>query len=91
MQPYAQEYLENKQAFDAWRQQQAQMQQPVQQAPQEPEQPRWWNPPEIRESYKQYLIKDENGREVIHPDAPLDAKHSLYEYQKYKADFAQKF
>ena len=91
MQPYAQEYLENKQAFDAWRQQQAQMQQPVQQAPQEPEQPRWWNPPEIRESYKQSLIKDENGREVIHPDAPLDAKHSLYEYQKYKADFAQKF
>ena len=46
-------------------------------------------PPEIRESYKQYLIKDENGREVIHPDAPLDAKHSLYEYQKYKADLLE--
>lgn len=93
MQPYAQEYLQNKQAFDSWRNGQAQQQQqiPQQQAAPEPEQPRWWNPPELRESYKQYLVKDENGREVIHPDAPLEAKHSLYEFQKYKADFAQKF
>jgi hypothetical protein len=52
---------------------------------------KWWSPPEVRESYRQYLVKDENGREVISGDAPLDAKHALYEYQKYKADFAQKF
>lgn len=91
MQPYAQEYLQNKQAFDQWRHGQTQQQIPQQQAAPEPEPPRWWNPPEVRESYKQYLVKDENGREVIHPDAPLDAKHSLYEFQKYKADFAQKF
>ena len=94
--PLAQEYLENKQQFEAWRQGQQQpvqqqVQPQMQQPPQEPEQPRWWNPPEVRESYKQYLVKDENGRETIHPDAPLEAKHSLYEYQKYKSDFAQKF
>jgi hypothetical protein len=92
--PYAQEYLAHRPEFEQWRQaRQAPPQQP--QAPQlqaaQPQQSGWWNPPAIRESYKQYLIKDENGREVISPDAPLDARHALYEYQKYKADFAQKF
>ena len=91
--PYAQEYLTHRPEFEKWRTAREQPQ-PAQQAPvaarQEPA-ASWWNPPEVRESYKQYLVKDESGREVISPDAPLDAKHALYEYQKYKADFAQKF
>jgi hypothetical protein len=93
--PYAQEYLTYRPEFEQWRasrEQQAPQaqQQPASQARQQ-EAAKWWNPPEVRESYKQYLVKDENGREVIAPDAPLDARHALYEYQKYKADFAQKF
>lgn len=93
--PYAQEYLEHRPEFEQWRS--ARQQPAPQPMPQQPTQQRqqqaagWWNPPQIRESYKQYLVKDENGREVISPDAPLDARHALYEYQKYKADFAQKF
>jgi hypothetical protein len=89
--PYAQEYLSHRDQFEKWRAQQDRpAPAPQPQAPQ-PEQHKWWNPPEVRESYKRYLVKDENGREVIDPDAPLDARHALYEYQKYKADFAQKF
>lgn len=96
--PYAQEYLSNRREFEAWRSSQSQPQHPQvaqaqqlqQQAPQ-PEKPKWWNPPEVRESYKRYLVKDENGREVISEDAPLDARHALMEYQQYKADFAKKF
>jgi hypothetical protein len=45
----------------------------------------------VRDAYKRYLVRDESGREVIHPDAPLDAKHTLTEFLQYKADFAQKF
>jgi hypothetical protein len=91
--PYAQEYLTHRESFERWRDQQSRPQQPqpVQQQSQSPAQKGWWNPPEVRESYKRYLVKDESGREVVSPDAPLDAKHALYEYQKYKADFAQKF
>lgn len=96
--PYAQEYLSNRREFEAWRQSQSQqpqhpqMQQAQQlQAAKQPEKPKWWNPPEVRESYKRYLVKDENGREVISEEAPLDARHALMEYQQYKADFAKKF
>jgi hypothetical protein len=60
-------------------------------SPQSQEKAKWWNPPEVRESYKRYLVKDENGREVISEDAPLDARHALMDYQQYKADFAKKF
>lgn len=92
--PYAQQYLQNREPFERWLESQRQAPQ-QQQAPQQAAPPqetkKWWNPPEVRESFKQYLVKDENGREVISPDAPLDARHALYEYQKYKADFAQKF
>lgn len=97
--PIAQQYFQNREpfeqflsqreAFQQWLATQQQQRQPV--APQAPQQKKWWNPPEVRESYKQYLVKDENGREIVSPDAPLDAKHALYEYQKYKADFAQRF
>jgi hypothetical protein len=37
------------------------------------------------------MVKDENGRESVHPDAPMHVKDELYEYQRYRADFAQKF
>jgi hypothetical protein len=97
--PIAQQYLQNREpfeqfqqhreAFQQWLASQQQQRQPV--APQAQQQKKWWNPPEVRESFKQYLVKDENGREIVSPDAPLDAKHALYEYQKYKADFAQRF
>lgn len=96
--PYAQEYLSNKREFDAWRSSQSQQQHPqaaqaqmAQQQVRQPEKAKWWNPPEVRESYKRYLVKDENGREAISEEAPLDARHALMEYQQYKADFAKKF
>lgn len=92
--PYAQQYLQNREPFERWlasqREQPKPAAQPEQQSASEAIK-RWWNPPELRESYKQYLVKDDSGREVIAESAPLDARHALYEYQKYKADFAQKF
>jgi hypothetical protein len=95
--PYAQEYLHNRRDFEEFRKSREQQAQPqvaqAQQAQQvkQPEQNKWWNPPKVRDSYKRYLVKDENGREVIDPEAPLDARHELYEYQQYKADFAKRF
>lgn len=96
--PYAQEYLANKREFDSWRQGRMsqspspQAQQAAQLQQTQPQQAKsWWNPPEIKESYKRYLTKDEAGREVISPDAPLDARYQLEEYQQYRADFAKKF
>jgi hypothetical protein len=87
--PVLREYLTYRDKFREYRdQQQAPL--PVQ-VEEPPEQPRWWNPPQVRESYKRFLVRDENGREVISDDAPLEAKHELYEYQQYKAEFAQKF
>lgn len=91
--PYASEYLSNKPLFEEWMrvrsQPQAQAPQPQQQP--QPEENAWWNPPKVRDAYLQYLVKDENGREIIAPEAPLDAKHSLAELLSYKADFAKKF
>jgi hypothetical protein len=91
--PVVQEYMANRPEFEKW---QASLRQPQQQpvAPQAaatPEQSKWWNPPQVRDAYKRYLVRDESGREVIHPDAPLDARHTLTEFLQYKADFAQKF
>lgn len=91
--PIAQDYLSNRPEFEKWKaaQKQSQAQQAQQlQAQTEPKKG-WWNPPEVKDSYKRYLVKDENGREVIHPDAPLDARQSLAEWMNYKADFANKF
>lgn len=91
--PVASEYLSNRELFDQWRQSQQQPQQAPQQAPapaaQKPEES-WWNPPKVRDSFKQYMIRDENGREIIDPNAPFEAKHELGEYQAYKANFAKK-
>lgn len=92
--PVASEYLSNREMYERWKQSQNQPQAaaPQAQAPQaQPEEQGWWNPPKVRDAYKQYLVKDESGREVISPDAPLEAKHSLLEYQSYKAEFARKF
>ncbi len=96
--PYAQEYLANRRDFEAWRKSQSQQ---VQQHPQvaqaqglqqaQPQAKGWWNPPQVRDSYKRFLVKDEDGREVVDPNAPPSAKEELYEYQQYKADFAKKF
>ena len=91
--PIAQEYLQNRDQYEAWKASQFQNPQRTQQpqaAPQ-PEEKSWWNPPDVKESYKRYLIKDEQGRDTIHPEAPLDAKASLEEYMNFRADFAQKF
>jgi hypothetical protein len=90
--PVAQEYLNNREAFEAWKaqsgapQQQAQAQAP---APQQEEQS-WWNPPKISESDKRFLSRDENGREVISESAPLDVAARLRDYQQYRADFAER-
>lgn len=92
--PIAQEYLQNRTQFEQWRaghnqQQQVPQQQPV--ATPQPEKKSWWNPPEIKDSHRRYLVKDENGRDVISADAPLDAKAALQDYFDYRANFAEKF
>lgn len=94
--PYAQEYLPYRNEFQEWlknrgSQQSAQVQQAQQLQKQEPEKPKWWNPPQVRDSYKRYLTRDEEGREIIDPNAPMAAREELLEYQQYKADFAKKF
>jgi hypothetical protein len=94
MMPVAQQYLQHRPQFDKWLAEQragaAPQQAPVQAAPQ-PQEEKWWNPPPMRDAFKRYIVKDENGRDTIHPDAPLDAKHALTEFFQYKQDFAEKF
>jgi hypothetical protein len=89
--PYAQEYLQHRPEFDKWRaaQQQATVAPPTA-APAPKENP-FWNPPQLRDAYKRYIVKDENGRDTISPDAPLDAKHAITEFFQYKQDFADRF
>ena len=91
--PVAQEYLTNRPQFEAWRKAQSAQAQQAQQLQQQtqPEKPKWWAPPEVKDSYRRYMTKDESGREIIDPNAPLDARHALEEAQQYKADFAKKF
>lgn len=84
--PIAQEYLTNRPEFEKWKAAQAQQaQQPKE------EKPAWWNPPQVSDAHRRYLTRDENGREVIAENAPLDAQAALSEYMNYRADFAQKF
>lgn len=90
--PYAQQYLQNREPFERWLASQRERQAaPQQQVSAQEAVRRWWNPPEVKDSDKQFLTRDENGREMIAENAPLHVRERLYEYQKYKADFAQKF
>ena len=87
--PVAQEYLANRQQFEAWKSAQSQQQQAPQQ--QSEGEPGWWNPPQLTDAHKRYLVKDANGRDAIAENAPLDAQAALSEWMGYRADFAQKF
>ena len=85
--PYATEYLQNRQAYQKWQEEQARAAQPK-----PAEKPKWWSPPEVDEAYKSYIIRDpQTGREVIDPRAPLHAQEALRKYQDYTANFARKF
>jgi len=84
--PYAQEYLKNQKAFAEWQKAQAEAAKPK-----PAEQPKWWNPPQVKDTWRSYIIRDPStGKEVISPDAPYEAQQSLREYQAYTADFARK-
>lgn len=84
--PATSEYLSNRELYEQWKRSQANA------APQpKQEESPWWNPPKVRESYRQFLVRDQQGREVIAEDAPLEARHELSEYQAYRANFARNF
>ena len=91
--PVASEYLSNRELYEQWKanQQAPQQQQQIPQPAPKQEQAGWWNPPTVKDSYRRYLTRDENGREIISPEAPLDAKAALQDYMEYRANFAQKF
>lgn len=90
--PVVSEYLQRKELFDSWLQhQQAQQSSPQAAQPAKEQEQPWWNPPKVRDAYRQYLTKDEQGRDVIDPNAPLEARHSLTEYLHHRAEFARKF
>jgi hypothetical protein len=85
--PYANEYLQNRQSYQKWQEEQAKAN-----APKPAEKPKWWNPPSIDETYKGYIVRDpQTGKEVIDPNAPLHAQEALRKYQDYTANFARKF
>jgi hypothetical protein len=89
--PVAQEYINNRNDYEAWKASRNQPQAAsTPQAPAQPEEKPWWNPPQIKDSYKRYLTRDEQGREIIDPNAPLDARAALEDYMTYRAEFAQK-
>lgn len=91
--PFASDYLSNREAFEQWKasREQTQNAAPQRTVPQPQQEESWWNPPKLKDSYRQWLIKDENGREAIDPNAPLDARNALAEHMSYRADFAKKF
>lgn len=90
--PAASEYLTYREPFQQWLQQrQQQQQQPAPQPAKAEPEPAWWSPPPLKESDRQYLTTDDNGRVIISDSAPLDARSRLAEHQAYKAQFAQKF
>jgi hypothetical protein len=84
--PYAQEYLKNQKDFESWRKAQAEASQP-----RPAEAPKWWSPPQVKDTWKSYIVRDpQTGKEIISPDAPFEAQQALREYQSYTADFARK-
>jgi hypothetical protein len=88
--PVVQDYISNRHDYEAWKSSRSQQQ--PQQAPAAPkaEEKPWWNPPQLKDSYKRYLTRDEHGREVIDSNAPMDARVALEDYMTYRAEFAQK-
>ncbi len=85
--PYAQEYLRNQRDFEAWRAAQAEASKPK-----APEKKRWFDPPQIEENYKSYIVRDpQTGKEIIDPNAPISVQEKLRAYQDYTANFARKF
>jgi len=84
--PATMEYMQNRQRYQEWMAaQQAQQHKPQ-------EQPKWWNPPQVKDTWRNYIVRDpQTGREIIDPNAPLEAKMALQEYQTYTADFAKRF
>jgi hypothetical protein len=85
--PAASEYLRNQREFEAWKKSQAEAARPK-----PAEAPKWWNPPQIKDTYKSFIVRDpQTGKEVIDPSAPYEAQQALREYQAYTADFARKF
>lgn len=92
--PIAQEYLQNRTQYEQWKASLNQQQVPVQQQPvatPQPENKSWWDPPALKDSHRRYIVKDENGRDMISPDAPLDAKAAIQDHFDYRANFAEKF
>lgn len=84
--PATMEYMQNRQRYQEW----LNAQQAQQQKQAEP--PKWWNPPQVKDTWKNYIVRDpQTGKEVIDPSAPLEAKMALQEYQTYTADFAKRF
>lgn len=84
--PGYQEYLRNQNQYEAWKKSQAEAAKPK-----PAEQPKWWNPPQVKDTWRNYIVRDPStGKEVISPDAPYEAQQSLREYQAYTADFARK-
>lgn len=82
--PHTLEYMRNAEAFRKW--------QASQQAPAPAAQPKWWDPPSVRDEWRGYIIRDpETGRDVVAQDAPLEAKAAIQNYQAYTANFAKKF
>ena len=84
--PDTTEYIRNKAAYQQWQKAQAEASKPK-----EPEAPKWWSPPQVKDTWKSYIVRDPvTGKEIISPDAPYEAQQSLREYQAYTADFARK-
>jgi hypothetical protein len=84
--PHTTDYVQNREKYQQWlaAQQEASK-------PKAPEQPKWWNPPSIEDTYKSYIIRDpQTGKEVIDPNAPFEAQQALRKYQDYTANFARK-
>jgi hypothetical protein len=85
--PQANEYLRNKSEYEKWQSAQRAAAQPKPE-----EKPKWWSPPQVKDTWKSYIVRDPNtGKEIISPDAPYEAQQALREYQAYTADFARKF
>lgn len=84
--PATMEYMQNRHKYQEY----LAAQQAQQQKAQEPA--KWWNPPQVKDTWRNYVVRDpETGREIIDPNAPMEAKMALQEYQAYTADFAKRF